>query len=348
MKEMARLAFLAYVGDNLKGSDSKVEKEIAPCMTSALAAQAPAWELVWGPAVYHFESNGLDDNMMYVVREKADPSTLAVVVRGTNPDALIDWLVEDFDIVDQVSWPGLPSSQAKISKGTSEGLHILQGMTAQVHGSTPSERQDLTQFLASQVANPPQLRNLYIAGHSLGGALSPAVALWLTESRNLWDHAQQVQIHVYPLAGPTPGNADFAAYYDRSLGASTHRMWNPFDVVPRAWNHQSMGTLEDIYEPFTRAAPLERGLIDSLRWLAKDKGYIQIDASQESLSGFVQTHNWTREGQSCKTRPMDWLSEVGWQHHWGYQCALGILINPSLPGCDSKTPPPCPEICQTS
>jgi triacylglycerol lipase len=141
---------------------------------------------------------------------------------------------------------------------------------------------------------------------------------------------------VYPLAGPTAGNADFAAYYDQELGGSTVRIWNPFDIVPRAWNDESMGKLADLYEPFTRADPVERGAIDGLRSVVKDEGYTQIDAAQPSLSGAVQS-------KGCA----DWATQAGWQHHWGYQCALGISVNPSVQGCPSKTKPPCSATCPT-
>lgn len=104
-QEMATLAFLAYLGDGLTGTDAEVETQLAGCLSAALQQQpgVGGWSLAWGPAVYHFSLAKLDDNMMYVVRETANPSHLAIVVRGTNAPALLDWLVEDFDVVDQVA-----------------------------------------------------------------------------------------------------------------------------------------------------------------------------------------------------------------------------------------------------
>jgi hypothetical protein len=333
-QEMAALAFLAYLGDTLKGSDEKVESQLAQCMPVALE-QAPGWKLAWGPAVYHFSLGKLDDNMMYVVRQPTTPAQLAIVVRGTNPSAILDWLVEDFDVVDQVSWPsGSPSGQPKISKGTSEGLHILQTMVPE---AGPVPQKTLTQFLTEEVkAAPTQLR-VYVTGHSLGGALAPALALWLSDTQAEWDPSRRAQISVYPLAGPTPGNADFAAYYDGSP-LTTDRMWNPFDIVPLAWNHESLGTMADLYEPLTRANSVERGLIDGLRSLVKDKGYTQIEATQPSLSGALFT--------GASGEKMDWAAEAGWQHHCGYQCAVGVFVTPSTSQCPSKPQKhsctPCP------
>ena len=145
----------------------------------------------------------------------------------------------------------------------------------------------------------------------------------------------QAKISVYPLAGPTAGNSDFAAYYDSVLGGSTHRMWNPYDVVPLAWNHESMGKMAELYAPLTRANPGDRILIDGLRLLVKDKDYAQIDPTRPALPGAVSTAPFGKR--------IDWLREVAWQHHCGYQCALGINVMTEAPGCPSST---AKYICQ--
>lgn len=340
-KEMATLSFLAYLGDAVTGSDESVERDLAHCMVKALEEQMGVedWELAWGPAVYHFSLGKLDDNMMYVVRNKKDPAHVVVVVRGTNPDSILDWLVEDFDVVDQVHWPGgnAPAG-VKTSKSISEGLQILRSMTPE---AGPAPGQLITDFLQGEIDKYQHGLRLDVTGHSLGGALAPALALLLHETLN-----GKVQISVFPLAGPTSGNAAFAAFYDGFLGTSTQRLWNPFDAVPLAWNHESMGKMEDLYEPFTRADAVERGLIDSLRSSAKDGDYAQIDTTQPSISGAVSTD--PKPGEKAS-----WLNEAGWQHHCGYQCAMGISVLSSVegegkgkgavPGCPSKRPKyPCP------
>ena len=329
-QEMATLAFLAYIGDSIKDPvASEVEKRLAGCMTQALADEAPGWELAWGPAVYRFPVAELYDNMMYVVRQKGSPESpgnLAIVVRGTNPPAILDWLVEDFDVVDQVPWPGAPSefSQAKTSKGASEGLHILRD-------KLKWKGQSLTEFLEGEVGQSSGVR-VYVTGHSLGGALAPTLALWLEENRAEWDPQDKAELAVHPLAGPTAGNADFAAYYDRELGGQTHRIWNPYDIMPLAWNPETMEKVAGLYEPDFKPGDLDHAAIDGLRDLVKDKGYAQIDPTAKALPGAIQTAN------TCNPKkPMDWSSEVWWQHHWGYQCALGILVSyPSYKECPSS------------
>jgi hypothetical protein len=331
-KEMARLAFLAYVGDKLTGDS--VQATLAECMPKALAEQADKWTLAWGPAVYRFPIAKYDDNMMYVVRHVESSSELAIVIRGTDPPALDDWLAEDFDVDDQVGWPA-GDGDPKISKAISEGLHILTQKLEAMPYPNGDQPEDLTTFLTAeaQKAYPSGLQ-LHVTGHSLGGALSPTLALWLHDNQSTWDPQGKAVISVYPLAGPTPGNAAFAAYYSSALGATTNRLWNPFDVVPLAWNHESMGKMADLYEPLTGANPIERGLIDGLRSLVESRDYTQITPNQiapnqtSSLSGAVN-------GQET-----NWADEAGWQHHCGYECALGIHIDPGLrQECPSKLKP---------
>lgn len=57
VKEMAALAFIAYLGEKVTGSDEEVERQLAPCLEAELAKQPLTqgrWTLAWGPAVYRF------------------------------------------------------------------------------------------------------------------------------------------------------------------------------------------------------------------------------------------------------------------------------------------------------
>ncbi len=106
-QEMAALAFIAYLGERVTGSDEEVERRLAPCLVEELAKQPVTqdrWELAWGPAVHRFALAELDDNFLFVVRDRAHPARLAVVTRGTNAKAVLDWIVEDFEVFRQVSW----------------------------------------------------------------------------------------------------------------------------------------------------------------------------------------------------------------------------------------------------
>jgi hypothetical protein len=311
-QQMAALAFIAYLGEELTGSDDKVEGELYPCLVSQLAAEpvtADKWTLTWGPAVYKFDIAHYDDNMLYVVRDAADPAHLAIVTRGTNAKAILDWLLEDLDVGHQVAWRyGDAPSGAKISQATENGLRVLQTM---VPASGPVPNQTLAQFLMTYSQANGALQ-IHVTGHSLGGALAPTLALWLADTRRDWDASGQSTIAVVSLAGPTAGNAAFAAYSDSRIGSSTTRLHNPYDVVPLAWNDATMGTIAGLYAPQIEPENVIRDAIDVARDLVKHKGYAQIRPNAPALPGALF------DGTS-------YLDQVVSQHTCGYQCALGLV-----------------------
>lgn len=332
-QEMGALAFIAYLGEQVTGSDDEVEKKLAPCLEGELARQRltkDRWLLAWGPAVYKFADADLDDNMMYVVRDARDPAHLAIATRGTNYKAILDWLIEDFEVHQQVAWKyGKAPRRARIAQGTSDGLGILQTM---VPAAGPAPGIPLSQFLAAEAKDHPGLQ-IDVTGHSLGGALAPTLALWLADTRADWDPRQQARIAVHSLAGPTAGNAAFAAYSDSRLGAATDRMHNPLDVVPLAWNCKTMKTIADLYRPLAPADQLERAAIDGARDLVKCKGYTQIRPDAPPLPA------------ALNPQAPGFADQAGWQHTCGYRCALGLVGATFLPvtlDCQTVPPPPCP------
>lgn len=98
----------------------------------------------------------------------------------------------------------------------------------------------LKQYLAMYIAKNGNC-DVYVTGHSKGGALSSTVALWLTDTQGRqsdqaeqWDPDSKAALHCYSFAGPTAGDAEFAAHSDAVL-KDCHRIWNCRDVVPRAF-----------------------------------------------------------------------------------------------------------------
>jgi len=318
-KQISALSFIAYAGDKLKGKDSAVNEILQGCVSDELSRQPVLngrYSLAWGPSVYRFKLAELDDNMMFVANDSKEPGHIVISLRGTNPTAILDWLVEDFYVTKTEAWnySNPHNSSIRISKATSIGLTALQSLKGRVNVLPPSEV-TLKEYLTRRSVNDG-LHKITVTGHSLAGALAPALALWLKDTESSWSKASSgIEIHVLPIAGATPGNAEFAAYYDTRLGANTDRLHNPFDVVPQAWYLPTMHEIDNLYvkDGYKIKPSLPERLAFELGVeLAKNKDYRQINQSQPALPGVINPSE------------KSFAAQAGWQHHCGYYNALGM------------------------
>ncbi|NEO43521.1 MAG: lipase family protein [Moorea sp. SIO4A3] len=130
---------------------------------------------------------------------------------------------------------------------------------------------------------------MHPAGHSLGGALSPTLALAALDQKSEWSGGKEFTISVYPSAGPTPGNEDFATYYDSRLGENTTRIWNNIDIVPHAWNEEMLSEIPSLYQEGGIYGGLAvRLLVKTAKRLAKGGNYTQIVDETPGLEGKVK------------------------------------------------------------
>lgn len=188
------------------------------------------WVPVWGPVVNVF--NGDAANTMFVA-QNTTTKEYVVSIAGTNPSSFFDWLLEDALVGKKVYWNLLDHSCGCVSAGTDFGLTALKLM--KYNG------QSVFNYLQSVNA-----KNITVTGHSLGGALSPVMALFL--SNNL----KGANVSCRPTAGATPGDSDFATYWNGSVvgkNANTVRVWNAIDVVPNAYEWDTMQNIPDLYLP---------------------------------------------------------------------------------------------------
>jgi hypothetical protein len=276
------LSMLAGLGDSLTGSVGTIEPALTQLLETQLTTLEPqigSWELVWGPAVYELPTSNRPDNTMFVVSGNGQ---LVVAVAGTNPYSFLDWIVEDFLVTPQVPWlTGSPFSlERKVSLGTFIGLSVLQTLTP--GPGQPGAGVLLKDFLASQVGAPITIN---VAGHSLGGALSPTLALWLSDVRAGWDPAGNATLSVLPSAGPTAGNAAFAHYSDSQIGAQVTRLYNPLDIVPKAWTTSDLQTIPNLYVPNIPPDLFVNGFADLAVDISKDDDYTQINLTAPPLPG---------------------------------------------------------------
>jgi hypothetical protein len=316
MQEMLALSLISYAGELLTGSDPEVETKLGPCLAGQLEYQPLTknqWDLVWGPAVYKFNHAKLDDNLMFAVQHKLHKNEYAIVIRGTNGMAILDWIKEDLEVFNTKPWPyGNPPAglKPKISMSTYLGLNILR----QLKPSAGVLGQGLTidQFLKQVTNDAIGDLNVHVTGHSLAGALSPTLTLWLADTQASWDPNTKAHLDVYAFAGPTAGDADFATYSESRIGEDTHRVYNPYDIVPKAWEIANLEQIPDLYSPDVKFPLALRLLLDVLKHKTKNLMYSQIAQQTPPIPGKLN---------ATKT---DFSAQAGWQHVCGYQCDLKI------------------------
>ncbi|HEX4961680.1 MAG TPA: lipase [Thermoanaerobaculia bacterium] len=311
------LSMLAGLSDSFSGSVGTIEPALTTAIENQLTTLQPqigSWELVWGPAVYELPTSDRPDNTMFVASSSGQ---LVVAIAGTNPYSFLDWIVEDFLVSAQVPWlTGSPFSlERKISLGTFIGLSVLQNLTP--GPGQPSAGILLKDFLASQVSAPITIN---VAGHSLGGALSPTLALWLSDVRSEWDPARNATLSVLPSAGPTAGNAAFAQYLDSQIGAQVTRLYNPLDVVPKAWMTSTLQQIPNLYAPDIPPDDLIKGFADLATDISQDGDYTQINLNTPPLSG--------SSVDTSKINPNDpavlnFFAQAAYQHVDAYSVLLG-------------------------
>lgn len=279
------LSILSNVASNEWGTQEQLQDLLKARITNVLETPSIQkdignWDVVWGPVVYNVRPSKYATNAMYVAR---NGNQYVVAVAGTNPSSFYDWILEDFSIKKQVSWPygDIPLDlDPKISKGTSRGLNILlQKMK--------SSGKTVLEFLGETVKNSADEIEIIFTGYSLGGALSPAVALAAFDQKGEWVGEKPFIISVYPLGGPTSGNQDFSTYYDSQLGASTKRIWNDIDIVPHIWNETMLSEIPSLYEPEIKPDLTMRSFVLIAKGLSEGGNYTQILPATPGLKGTV-------------------------------------------------------------
>ena len=184
-------------------------------------------------------------------------------------------------------------------------------------GAEPSSdgRRDLLTFLRSEAergAGTPL--EIAVTGHSKGGALAQAVAVWLKDAldaadpRESWDPTRNARVECYAFAGPTPGDAGFARRIERTLGENHHHLRNTNDVVTNAWQADELRRIPALYGG--RSAVFER-LIESVAGDVERLGYRHAHLGVTPFAGELDSRR-------------DFAHEFVYQHLEAYLARTGL------------------------
>jgi hypothetical protein len=215
------------------------------------------WNIVWGPVVYSHDKNSSfarADNTMGVYYSESK-NLFIIAIAGTNGISSFGWMKEDFDVMKTKSWKDITGKgYGKISKGAATGLNIL---TDKMEDKGAGILTALKSYILEHEIKDAELA---VTGHSLGGALSPLLALYLLDKKPEWDPTKSIKISVYATAGPTvgasAGRKNFISYYQSHIGdpknpspdtIDYHSIKNTLDVVPLAWNQDDLAKIPTLY-----------------------------------------------------------------------------------------------------
>lgn len=312
---MLALCYISYYGYALTGDDSKNAQRIAKLIDSALQEWKPVagnWQRVWGPAVFALPATKFDDSLVYVVQNVHNSHEYAVVVRGTNPVSIPDWIIWDFQAKDLKLWPFFEGDTAGkthaelpcVSESSYFGINIMQTLRpplnnhpsertergearfAERHADVRAVNQSLLEFFNEAQSRSQQPLDITTTGHSLGGALSPLIALWLKQEQT--KATVQSEFSTVTFAGPTSGNGAFVKYFNEQLPNAVTRVANDLDIVTLAWNEEQMKKMFSVYlweiPPLLPLPPTWLGL-EILKSRAKGKDYQHLTGDQTTFPG---------------------------------------------------------------
>ena len=146
---------------------------------------------------------------------------------------------------------------------------------------------DLLSLLAAEARAAAGPLDVVVTGHSKGGALASALALWLKEllgsaDTGRWDGGRGARVACHAFASPTPGNAGFADRIDAMLGPDHHHLRNSKDVVPHAWQADELEEIPELYAPRRTAL---RALIPVIAVRVAPLGYRHARAGLATFAG---------------------------------------------------------------
>ena len=315
-QEAMTLSTVAYQGEG--GSYNDIEAAILAALASSTVLGGHL-TLVW------LGISADMGNLTYVARDDRAPNRYAIVNRGTDWNFLTDW-VDDFDVLHTHNWPTAapPDPAILVAQGSWDGLQAVLTAPSQPDGTT------LPGLLGKISSGATGALDLFVTGHSLGGALATILGLYLADTVSSWNAGtESVSIKSYTFAAPTTGNQKYVNYYDSRSGLTNlawqaFRVFNEQDVVPHAY--ADIEGIADSGIPLSLVLKLSVGATAALvQTILRDNhvSYVQVG------NGEALNNNPPQAGQPSCANPAETLDDfvcwVGYEHSsLTYSGLLGV------------------------
>jgi hypothetical protein len=146
------------------------------------------------------------------------------------------------------------------------------------------------------------------------------VGLWLKDVQSTWDLRSNARVSVWAAAGPTLGNTGLSAYYGNRLGSVTTRYWNSLDIVPYAWDLETLRQIPMLYSPHILSSTGIELLTDLAIANAARQSYVQILPQTQAQQGTVNTSFINPKWPNFQ----NFMVQVIYQHLVAYASLLGF------------------------
>lgn len=209
-----------------------------------------------------------------------------------------------------------------VERGRFDLLRFLEG-GARLRSRFDSG-EDLLSFLSRTIEDAENDLEIVVTGHSKGGALSATAALWLADTQGgsewvpedeRWDPERKATVSCYSFAGPTAGNAAFAAHSDAVIGDRCHRVANPLDVVTNAWQVEDLRGIPTLYWPLIDPPPGMVRLAELIAAETQELGYTQIGNQVRLLRPALNAKKTRYPDQLVYQHLQAYINELGLGDH---------------------------------
>lgn len=281
------LSFLSNINEGRYGSVTDLQKAANTGVNRVLSNDSiidlvGTWTPVWGPVTYTKNTDANDscvsDNTMMLLRgfdpENPIDTMYVLSIAGTVSSSAYDWLIEDLDLNYMYPWPKKVNGKPNVAKFgsflgptddsyvTNRGQYISnglrQGLNVLFNTMKDSSGTTLIDFMEGSFGSSQEALEIAVTGHSLGGALSPCVALSLSDNQSYWNPSGSYNITCYPTAGFSPGNPLFAQYFAQELGNDFHGSSNSLDVAINVYETSTLLNVSNLYDTLlSECAPLQ-------------------------------------------------------------------------------------------